>query len=113
LNNPSIKNIKRVSRSTELFGAAVALQNCSARRLEYFLVLILRTSRDTTKLGFLKLGVLNVGIMNLDCFEAGCFGFGCVGPDCFGVRLDLSKKNLIKKPALNLDGICPNKNFNV
>jgi hypothetical protein len=51
----------------------------SAIRLQYFLVLILRTSRDTTKLGFLKLGVLNAGILNFGCFETGCFGFGCVG----------------------------------
>jgi hypothetical protein len=36
-----------------------------------FLVLILKTSRDTKKLNFLTLGVLNVGIMNF-----GCFGFG-------------------------------------
>jgi hypothetical protein len=43
------------------------------------LVLILKTSRDKKKLGFLTLGVLNVGIMNFGCFETGCFGFGCVG----------------------------------
>jgi hypothetical protein len=37
---------------------ANSILNCSAIRLQYFLVLILRTSRETTKLGFLKLGVL-------------------------------------------------------
>jgi hypothetical protein len=57
---------------------AIAILNCSAIRLQYFLVLILRTSRDTTKLGFLKLGVLNVGILNFSCFETGCFGFGAI-----------------------------------
>jgi hypothetical protein len=38
------------------------------------LVIIIKTSRDTKKQGFLTLGDLNVGIMNF-----GCFGFGCVG----------------------------------
>jgi hypothetical protein len=52
---------------------AVAILNCSAI-LQYFLFLILRTSRDTTKLGILILGVLNVGIMNFGCFETGLFG---------------------------------------
>jgi hypothetical protein len=42
--------------------------------LQYFLFLILRTSRDTTKLGILTLGVLNVGIMNFGCLETGLFG---------------------------------------
>jgi hypothetical protein len=37
--------------------------------LQYFYFLILRTSRDTT-----KLGILNVGIMNFGCFETGLFG---------------------------------------
>jgi hypothetical protein len=35
---------------------------------------MLRTSRDTLKLGILKLGVLNVGIMNFGCFATGLFG---------------------------------------
>jgi hypothetical protein len=43
------------------------------------LVLILKTTHDTKKLGFLPLGVLNVGIMNF-----GCFGFGCVGAGQIG-----------------------------
>jgi hypothetical protein len=42
------------------------------------LILILITSRDPKKLGFLTLGVLKVGIMNFGYFETGCFGFGCV-----------------------------------
>jgi hypothetical protein len=42
--------------------------------LQYFLFLILRTSRDTAKLGILKLGVFNVDIMNFGCFENGLFG---------------------------------------
>jgi hypothetical protein len=42
--------------------------------LQYFLVLILTTSRDTTKLAFLTLAVLKVGIMNVGCFETGIFG---------------------------------------
>jgi hypothetical protein len=47
---------------------AVAILNCLAM-LQYFLVLILTTSRDTTKLTFLTLAVLKVGIMNVGCFE--------------------------------------------
>jgi hypothetical protein len=49
-----------------------------------FLVLISRTSRDTTKLGILTLAVLKVGIMNFSCFETGCFGFGCAGAGQIG-----------------------------
>jgi hypothetical protein len=52
---------------------AVAILNCLAM-LQYFLVLILTTSRDTTKLAFLTLAVLKVGIMNVGCFETGIFG---------------------------------------
>jgi hypothetical protein len=48
------------------------------------LVLILKNSRKTKKLGFLTLGVLIVGIMNFGCFETGCFGFGCVGAGQIG-----------------------------
>jgi hypothetical protein len=49
-----------------------------------FLVLILTTCRDTTKLAFLTLAVLNVGIMNFSCFETGYFGFGCAGAGQIG-----------------------------
>jgi hypothetical protein len=42
--------------------------------LQYFLILILTTIRDTTKLAFLTLAVLKVGIMNVGCFETGIFG---------------------------------------
>jgi hypothetical protein len=51
---------------------AVATLNFSAI-LQYFLVLKLTTSRDTTKLAFLTLAVLKVGIMNIGCFETGTF----------------------------------------